>query len=70
MKCFDILFNDYVQYMLGKNVKILLNINIYIRVIKRKNVICILLIFYRDDSYERNDYGRSQRNGFGYDLGK
>lgn len=22
----------------------------------------------RDDSYERNDYGRSQRNGFGHDL--
>lgn len=38
--------------------------------IKQKNTICILLIFYRDDSYERNDYGRSQRNGFGHDLGK
>lgn len=23
---------------------------------------------HRDDSYERNDYGRSQRNGFGHDL--
>lgn len=70
MKCLDIPFNDNAQYMSGKNVKTLPNINIYIRVIKLKNVICILLIFYRDDSYERNDYGRSQRNGFGHDLGK
>lgn len=39
MKCLDIPFNDHAQYMLGKNVKTLPNINIYIRVIKLKNVI-------------------------------
>lgn len=29
MKCLDISFNDHAQYMLGKNVKTLPNINIH-----------------------------------------